>query len=564
MSSILNIEDYSAWNLSDQLSFFDSKQYELIENLSESEKVAFLKSFILQPITNKYIAVKALDLFVDLALLGKLSHRQTLNLLIDETNNIDNTFLQIHRIKSLLLFYEQEPKTIGDLLKKLSDDSDVEIKSESLYSLGVIGFLDACREDDECQFQKKLSDSIDKFKLSYQSAENRVDSLFFYFISETVYNAKSSTGSAINMRMATELLWSYRFFSINDKSLIFKVKIYRVIFNLVKVINNKPDQWLQYKDEFKNISSLVCELQNEEIKDRLIQSSIIDNLKQKLTKGALEPYFRLNYKAIKSKIRYYLSKDGISMEDKDVLSYILSLTEDTDTDPDYELNECISNASNRLQITYPHTAPQRIKNLFLDVKCHNDILAATLKAVELFGVISYDNFHDKLMTALILLQGNITYKNKIENDRNTFLCNLLEMADLNVKDQTLWGSSNTGKTSGEIDIMVCDSSKQPFVIIEALTLDSLKQDYLKLHIDKIYKYDTSGLQNNVIIVYSEANNFFNFNKKYFNFISEHEYPHNQKYVETIDSGFSEIQIYKSVLDRNGKETNLFHYVVNIK
>ena len=334
MSSILNIEDYPAWNLSDQLSFFDSKQYELIENLSESEKVAFLKSFILQPITNKYIAVKALDLFVDLALLGKLSHRQTLNLLIDETNNIDNTFLQIHRIKSLLLFYEQEPKTIGDLLKKLSDDSDVEIKSESLYSLGVIGFLDACREDDECQFQKKLSDSIDKFKLSYQSAENRVDSLFFYFISETVYNAKSSTGSAINMRMATELLWSYRFFSINDKSLIFKVKIYRVIFNLVKVINNKPDQWLQYKDEFKNISSLVCELQNEEIKDRLIQSSIIDNLKQKLTKGALEPYFRLNYKAIKSKIRYYLSKDGISMEDKDVLSYILSLTEDTDTDPD--------------------------------------------------------------------------------------------------------------------------------------------------------------------------------------------------------------------------------------
>ena len=135
MSSILNIEDYSAWNLSDQLSFFDSKQYELIENLSESETVAFLKSFILQPITNKYIAVKSLDLFVDLALLGKLSHRQTLNLLIDETNNIDNTFLQIHRIKSLLLFYEQEPKTIGDLLKKLSDDSDVEIKSESLYSL---------------------------------------------------------------------------------------------------------------------------------------------------------------------------------------------------------------------------------------------------------------------------------------------------------------------------------------------------------------------------------------------------------------------------------------------
>ena len=92
----------------------------------------------------------------------------------------------------------------------------------------------------------------------------------------------------------------------------------------------------------------------------------------------------------------------------------------------------------------------------------------------------------------------------------------------------------------------------------------MKQNYLKLQNNKIYKDNTSGLQNNVKIVYSEANNFFNFNKKYFNFISEHEYPHNQKYVETIDSGFSEIQIYKSVLDRNGKETNLFHYVVNIK
>ena len=55
-----------------------------------------------------------------------------------------------------------------------------------------------------------------------------------------------------------------------------------------------------------------------------------------------------------------------------------------------------------------------------------------------------------------------------------------------------------------------------------------------------------------------------YNTKYVYFITEHEYTHNQKYVETIDSGFSEIQIYKSVLDRNGKETNLFHYVVNIK
>lgn len=560
MSSTLNIEDYSAWNLSDQLNFFDSKQYGLIENLSEAEKIKFLKSFIIQPIANKYIAVKALDLFVDLALLGKISHRRTLNLLIDETNNIENTFLQIHRIKSLLLFYEQEPKTIGDLLKKLSDDSDVEIKSESLYSLGVIGFLDACREDNECQFQKKLSDSIDKFKLSYQSTENRIDSLFFYHIAETIYNAKSSLDFDADIRTATELLWNYRAFSINDKSLVFKVKIYRVIINLVKVIKNTPNKWLQYIDEFKNLSLLVCEFQNEEIKDRLIQSSIIEELKHKVAIGILEPYFKLNYKALDSKIRYYLSQDKLSIKEKDVLSYILSLTENTADN--YELNECILKASSMLQTTYPHISPIRINSLFLDINCKNDVSTAILKAVELFGLITYDNLHDKLMAALIRLQGNITYKDKKENDRNTFLCNLLEMCNFNMKDQTLWGSSNTGKSSGEIDLMVYDNNKQPFVIIEALTLDSLKKDYLKLHIDKIYKYDTLGLENNIMIIYAETKNFSDFNSKYLRFITDYDYPYNLVSVDSVDSLFSDIRIYKSTLDRNGKTTNLFHYLVN--
>lgn len=62
---------------------------------------------------------------------------------------------------------------------------------------------------------------------------------------------------------------------------------------------------------------------------------------------------------------------------------------------------------------------------------------------------NFKRLFDTIINSCIQLQGNIMYKKATENERNTFISSLLEMAGYYTKDQTLWGESYHGKTSGE-------------------------------------------------------------------------------------------------------------------
>lgn len=560
MDKGLDTQHYLIWSLSERLHFFDSKQYILIDDWEEKQLISFLKSFILNQNENKYIIKKALSLFIDFSLLGKISNRQTLNLLIDETNDIEDTFIQVERLKFLFLFYESEPNSIIKIFERNANNDDIEIKSECLYSLGLIHFWDANKEDDENEFRKKIENSTSCFKASHQCTENRIDSQFFQLIAEVIQHAKftPSFQNESYLMKITQVLWEYRLFSFDDMAVYFKVKIYRIILNLLHINKQNPSEWLQYKDEFSNLCLAFYELKNDEIKDKLSQSALLETLKDSLVAKNLEPYFRINFVALKIKIEQYLSLSETSKEEKDVLNYILSLIEDKDT----VLNENISLTKKKLRAAYPHISENRINDI-LNVDSVEYLQSATLKAFDIFGSFSFDNLYDKILASIIKLQGDISYRSKSEDERNTYIGALLNMGGFQVKDQTFWGSSNIGKSAGEVDIMILDNNQLPFSIIEALKLDSLKQDYLKQHIDKIYKYDTTGLQNNVILVYSEAKNFLNFCDRYFAHISIYNYPYKQLSSENIDSGFSEVKICKATLKRNGKPTNLYHIIVNL-
>lgn len=557
----LNIQKYEEWDLSNKLCFFDDDALQLlIKEWKGTEISSFLKFFILNPNENRYIVKKALSLFVDLVLSGVISNRQVLNLLIDEIDHIEGTFVQIERFKSLLLFYELEPHSVLDIFLKNQNNDDIEVKSESLYSLGLVYFLDANKEINQENFQSKIDYSISYFRASYLCTENRIDSLFFLLISEVIQLGKftPSFQSENHLQRITQLLWQYRLFSFDDKLLCLKVKIYRIIHNLLHINKQNPSEWLQYKDEFHDLCLAFYELKNSEIKGRFTKSSLIKALKEGLIATNLEPFFRINFNALKIKIERYLALPEIVEIEKEVLNHILSLIDDNNL----TLSDNILSTRTSLEKAFPNASKSRIKEL-LDVDSIESLQCATLKVFEELGRFSFEELYDNLLASLILLQGNISYKNKTENERNTYIGSMLLMAGFGLKDQALWGSSNTGKAAGEVDLMILDNMQLPFSIIEALILDSLKQDYLKLHIDKIYKYDTTGLSNNIILVYSESKNFLEFTKRYFSYISTYEYPYKQLSSESIDSGYSEIKIQKITLDRNGKETNLYHLIVNI-
>jgi len=174
-------------------------------------------------------------------------------------------------------------------------------------------------------------------------------------------------------------------------------------------------------------------------------------------------------------------------------------------------------------------------------------------------------FFDQLILACIKLQGNRIYWGKYsEDDRNTFIANMLEAGGYHVKDQTRWSKSAAGKAAGEIDIFVQDNNAFPFTIIEALNLDSLRADYLVLHIDKLFNYDANGFENNFILVYSNAGNFLNFWNGYYSFIQKHAYTHSFLNAEEITAyNYSDLKIAKLTHHRNGKQVNVFHLVLDL-
>ena len=132
-----------------------------------------------------------------------------------------------------------------------------------------------------------------------------------------------------------------------------------------------------------------------------------------------------------------------------------------------------------------------------------------------------------------------------------------------IKDQTRWGISSGGKSPGEIDIFVKESDGTPFAIIEALIIDSLDQTNLKLHIDKLFRYETSGLKQNFILIYSEAKNFTWLWEKYIEFIKNHAYDYQFMSFEIVDDRFTELKIGKTTHLRNGEPVFLYHFMLNL-
>jgi hypothetical protein len=170
-----------------------------------------------------------------------------------------------------------------------------------------------------------------------------------------------------------------------------------------------------------------------------------------------------------------------------------------------------------------------------------------------------------LITMAHQLQGIAMTIKSDEDSRSGFIALLLSIHGINVKDQTRWGSSASGKSPGEIDIKIETPDREAEAIIEAFNLKSLDRTVINSHLTKIFGYDASGLAYNFIIVYSEVQDFSGLWKKYLNHILEIDFQY--KLVgkpEEQETGFAEIKLARAKHLRQGKETTLYHLFVNMK
>lgn len=202
---------------------------------------------------------------------------------------------------------------------------------------------------------------------------------------------------------------------------------------------------------------------------------------------------------------------------------------------------------------------------------NNNILVLKVYKTEKFTEIKIESgiskeinkYLEDVLYSCIQLQSLALYSEAKENDRNDFIAKILESKGYIIKDQTRRGKSNSGKDAGEIDIFIQNEKGFPFSIIEALNLKNLNTDYIDIHIDKIYKYDTIGNVVNLCLTYVNVLDLNTFWQKYCNHLKSRDYKNELISLDVNDIlPYSEIKVAKATHLRSGKLTYLYHIAVH--
>jgi hypothetical protein len=171
---------------------------------------------------------------------------------------------------------------------------------------------------------------------------------------------------------------------------------------------------------------------------------------------------------------------------------------------------------------------------------------------------------ETLITNAHHLQGISKTIKADEDSRNSFIALLLSIHGFYVKDQARRGRSATGKSLGELDILIETPDNEADSVIEAFILKGFDRNLIENHLTKLFGYDPSGLKRNFIIVYSEASDFLSLWKKYLAHLPEvdFKYPLSGK-VQEGNIRFTDIKLARTRHLREGQLTEVYHIFINM-
>lgn len=526
-------------------------------SLTSKEINSVFSKVVLDYTENSYVRINFLKSFSTLYFLEKIPERQVFSLLIDYWSFNDDIFLEVRRLKELLYFYNPFSDVKDDIesvYKSCLESSEAEIVGESLYSLGLINFQKALASENYEELRLLLGKSNEYFNNSIEEVENRVDAVFLskiVLILQELFDKKWSSSSHL-MTQASNLLFKYDAYSINKIDDNIQYHLYLILKALQNIYNSKPAEWLDIKAELDNIYVNYNEIMNEKVNLKLCSTTSL--LSSSLEERVLKPYFITNLDTYLIKIEVLLRGETVGSDKYEFLCY---LRETIENNP--KKKEDVLDLKRRLVQAFPDKEGLA-KSLSEEIETPIDAINACEMLIN-----QEKSLLDSILYACKKLQGDITYKRKEqgENSRNRYIATILESKRFNVKDQTQWSTSPTGKDSGEVDIFVTESDGSPKSIIEALNLSSLNKAYLIKHLDKTFSYDVTGLKENFIITYSTATNFEGLWNKYLLFIESHNYQYQYIGFKEIEHNSTDIRVGCSRHLRHGKEILLYHILINM-
>lgn len=111
---------------------------------------------------------------------------------------------------------------------------------------------------------------------------------------------------------------------------------------------------------------------------------------------------------------------------------------------------------------------------------------------------------DNLISAVLHLQGNKNYCGWDENGRNCVVRDSLADKGYIALDQTLRGTSASGKSYGELDLLIQRDPIRPWVLCEALIAAGYTQKWNE-HLDKLLnEYNPHGLSTLFLLTYVDC------------------------------------------------------------
>ena len=174
------------------------------------------------------------------------------------------------------------------------------------------------------------------------------------------------------------------------------------------------------------------------------------------------------------------------------------------------------------------------------------------------------HFDSVLKSALLTIQKDRLYWDKLENEINDQVCNLLRMI-YHVDDQTRQGESESRQSAGSVDFLVKDH-EEPIAIMESLILDCLDRTELKRHLDKLLvNYDPQGYPRACLIMYVTQKNFGMFWDNFTEYISEYSFLYSVEHGLTEGrSYFTESRNAYMVLKRSNRPVVLSFHAIHLR
>jgi hypothetical protein len=120
---------------------------------------------------------------------------------------------------------------------------------------------------------------------------------------------------------------------------------------------------------------------------------------------------------------------------------------------------------------------------------------------------------------------------------------------------------------GELDLRFLNGSRELCHIGEALILDSIRTDYTKAHLKKIFDYDANGLPINFMIIYSKVKNLYPLWQKYSKLVEEYEFEYpitNDGFLDLSEklSKYAGIKVGLTNHLRAGRICKLYHFFLD--